>query len=711
LTASEILEQLDVSAALRDRLLDYLTAFAASGLAHTRNGRYWRKAAPDLFMATISVARSRDAFAIPIDEVQRKRGDFFISPRSLGSAMHGDVVIARKAGSDRRGESASIEAVLDRVNTTIVGRLTRFKRECFASPVDERLLYDINVTPANSMNARDGDFVNVEITRPPIAGRPPEGKIIEVLGREGEPGIDIEIIIRKHRLPHVFPTRVVQEAEATSGQITLDQIAGRLDLRDELTVTIDGETARDFDDAISVQELPSGRWRLGVHIADVSYYVKEGGALDEEAYRRGTSVYFPERAIPMLPENLSNGICSLNPDEDRLTMSAIMDLDRSGRLVDYKLAPSVIHSRARLTYTEVNRFVLDPADARRTHDVTEMLGRAHELALILIKKAVERGAIDFDLPEAELLFDDDGQVGGIVRAERNIAHRIIEEFMLLANQTVARHIEALAAPMIYRIHEEPNETKIAEFAEIAHSFGRKFSMHGPIPQRGFQSLLRDVEGRPEERMLSYLMLRSMQRARYAAENRGHYGLAMKTYTHFTSPIRRYPDLVVHRILRELIESGRTNPELSGIDMGSRVALKRVAASILDEERERELRASLEQIAAQSSDRERQADAAERELMDWRKAEFMAEHVGEEFEGIISSVKEYGFFVELNEVFVEGLVHISTLKGEYEYEPRKHWLVDARGKRVYRLGEPVIVRVDSVDRNRRLVDFSIASHKG
>ncbi|HET9530850.1 MAG TPA: RNB domain-containing ribonuclease, partial [Blastocatellia bacterium] len=332
----------------------------------------------------------------------------------------------------------------------------------------------------------------------------------------------------------------------------------------------------------------------------------------------------------------------------------------------------------------------------------------HRLALVLIDRREKRGAIDFDLPEAELLFNDEGQIGGIVRAERNIAHRLIEEFMLMANETVASHLEALGVPSLYRIHEEPNPEKVEEFAEIAASFGHKFSMAGPTPQRGFQQLAREVRGLPEERMLSYLMLRSMQRARYSPQNRGHFGLAMKTYTHFTSPIRRYPDLIVHRILREVIERGNSGEQSWGqADLGRRRVLKKVSWPVFDEEREREIRASLDVIGDHSSERERAADDAERELMDWRKAEFMADHVGAQFDGVITSVKDYGFYVELNEFFVEGLVHITTLVDDlYEYRERRHRLVGARSGREFKLGDAVRVMVDRVDRARHLIDFSI-----
>ncbi|HJZ67056.1 MAG TPA: ribonuclease R, partial [Blastocatellia bacterium] len=646
---------------------------------------------------------------VPDDPKERDKGDLFVNARAIGSALHGDKVIARLTRVSERGREGRVEAVLDHAYKTVVGTFTRLKRETFVFPIDERFIHSISIARADTLGAADDDVVSVEITRPPIAGRPPWGRVIEVLGRAEQPGLDIEIIIRKHRLPHVFSSAALAEAEAISDTISEEQRARRVDLRRWLTITIDGETARDFDDAVSLDELPNGRLLLGVHIADVGYYVREGSALDEEAFRRGTSVYFPERAIPMLPERLSTDLCSLKPRVDRLTMSALIELSPNGRVVDYRLTPSIIHSRERMTYTSVNEMITNPEGkaAKSYAHARDMILKMHDLTTTLIKRREERGAIDFDLPEAELLFNDEGQIGGIARSERNIAHRLIEEFMLLANETVARHLEALNLPLLYRIHEEPSPEKVKEFAEIAASFGHKFSMHGPVPQRGFQRLAREIRGLPEERMLSYLMLRSMQRARYSPHNAGHFGLAMKSYTHFTSPIRRYPDLVVHRIVREVIARGGSPNEAGGLDLGAKHALKRVESPLLDEDREIELRAALEIIGDQSSERERAADDAERELMDWRKAEFMAGRVGDEFEGIITSVKEYGFYVELKEVFVEGLVHISTLTDDtYGYQERKHRLVGERTKRIYRLGDEMRVVVNRVDRVRHLIDFSI-----
>jgi ribonuclease R len=709
LTSERLAEALGLNQSQAATLAGYLAEFARVGLAARSGRKFSRKRAPGILIGTLRGTRSGHAFVVPDDERERNEGDLFIGERAAGSAIHGDKVIARVIATGGRGREGRIEAVLQQANPTTVGRFIKLKNQSFVSPLDEKLHHDISVAPADALSATDGDIVNVEITRRPISGRPPWGRIIEVLGREDTPGIDIEIISRKHRLPHVFPQPVMREAEAVQERIDESHLEGRADLRQLLTVTIDGETARDFDDAVSLEALPNGRLRLGVHIADVSFYVGDGSALDEEAFRRGTSVYFPERAIPMLPERLSNGVCSLNPRVDRLTMSALMELDREGRIVDYKLTPSVIHSSERMTYTEVNEIISEPQGetARRYPHVKEMLLAMHELTLRLIKVREERGAIDFDLPEAEILFNDEGHMSGIIRSERNIAHRLIEEFMLLANETVATHLSGLAVPALYRIHEEPNPDKVEAFAEIAESFGHKFAMHGRVPQRAFQHLAREIRGRPEERMLSYLMLRSMQRARYTPQNLGHFGLAIKTYTHFTSPIRRYPDLVVHRILREVISRGRRGQDdWQTIDLGSKRALKLISWPVLEEERDKSLRTSLESIGDNSSERERAAADAERELMDWRKVEFMSDRVGDEFDGVITSVRDYGFYVELNELFIEGLVHVSALMDDrYEYDERKHKLVGVRRGREFRLGDAVRVQVMRVDRTRHLIDFA------
>ncbi len=710
ISLDKLAEVLNLGESQKTALHKTLEKFVRLKLAAAEKGRYFRKQNSALLIGTLRCTRTGYAFVTPDDERERQRGDLFISEKGLGSAMHGDKVVARVTGQSARGRDGWIESVLHRANKTVVGKFFKSGNAGFVSPINQRLLYDVEIAPADMKNARHGEYVNVEITRLPSTKRLPAGRVIEVLGDENTKGIDIEIIIRKHNLVFVFPQPVLSEAEAIDDRITEATLEGRADLRDWLTITIDGETARDFDDAVSLEVLPNGRMQLGVHIADVSHFVRQGSPLDEEALRRGTSVYFPERAIPMLPERLSNDICSLKPQVDRLTMSAIMELDNKGRVVDYRLTPSVIHSRERMTYTAVNDLLTNPEGetASPYAPIKEMLLRMRELALVLIRRREGQGAIDFDLPEAELFFNDEGQIGGIVRSERNIAHRLIEEFMLMANETVATHFEKLGVPGVYRIHDEPNPLKVEEFSEIAASFGHNFSMHGEIPQRGFQHLAREIEGQPEARMLSYLMLRSMQRAKYSPKNTGHFGLAMKTYTHFTSPIRRYPDLIVHRLLREVLERGQTGAtEWQAIDLGQKRALKQLAWEIFDEEQEIEIRRALEVITQQSSERERAADDAERELMDWRKADFMSQHVGEEFDGVITSIKDYGFYVELNDFFVEGLVHISTLHDDvYQYNERRHRLTGKRKGHRLQLGDAVRVLVDKVDRNKHLIDFSL-----
>jgi ribonuclease R len=487
-----------------------------------------------------------------------------------------------------------------------------------------------------------------------------------------------------------------------------------LDLRREPTVTIDGETARDFDDAISLKRLANGNFHLGVHIADVSFYVREGAPLDNEARLRGTSVYFPERAIPMLPERLSSGICSLNPKVDRLTMSALMEVDRRGRVVGYKLRETVIRSNERMTYTDVNKLLThaDPQLARRYADVHDLFKTMEELARILIKMRERRGAIDFNLPEAIFEFDDEGRVAGVLRADRNIAHRIIEEFMLLANETVADHLQRLRVPSLYRVHEEPQPQRVIEFAELAAAYGYGFPVEG-VSSKDYQRLSHQLAGKPEERVLAYAMLRSLQRARYSAQNAGHFGLAAPVYTHFTSPIRRYPDLIVHRVLRALLkisqglgDSGAAAPKSDGsskLSKSKKQPRGTLAPIPLGE---------LELIAEESSERERAADAAENEIDEWRKAVFMAERLGEEFDGMIINVRDFGFFVELDDFFIEGLVPVATLTDDfYHFDERRHTLTGRGRRRQFKLGDRVRVRIDRVNIDRHLVDFSVAESSG
>jgi ribonuclease R len=683
ISARDLGEALYLNRTEQKALKELLNRLQGIGLLRRHGDEFRLAESRRALSGAIRQRRRKTISFVPDDAAQRARGRIRVAPEDLNGAFDGDRVIASVSPHARDNErTARVEMILQRGRLKIIGRLRHGFRESWVESLDEKFPFDIELEDRRAEKMDDGWIVVAEVTAYPVAGRNPTGRIVEKLGASSdEPGMDIRIVIHKHDLPHIFSDEVLAEAEAHSPVVTEDQIAGRLDLRDTPTVTIDGETARDFDDAISLKKLGNGNFHLGVHIADVCFYVREGSALDQEARLRGTSVYFPERAIPMLPERLSNGICSLNPKVDRLTMSALMEVDRRGRVVNYELRETVIRSNERMTYTDVNKLLThaDPQLAMRYADLLDLFKTMEELARILIKMREQRGAIDFNLPESIFEFDDEGRVAGVLRADRNIAHRIIEEFMLLANETVAGHFARLKIPSLYRIHEEPNPQRVIEFSELASAYGYSFPVEG-ASSHDYQHLSRRIAGKPEERVLAYAMLRSLQRARYAAQNAGHFGLAAPVYTHFTSPIRRYPDLIVHRLLRETLKRPKHHPLKPG---------------------------KLELISEESSERERAADAAENEIDEWRKAVFMAERLGEEFEGMIINVRDFGFFVELDDFFIEGLVAVATLVDDYyRFDERRHALVGRSGKRQFRLGDRVRVRVDKVNVDRHLVDFSV-----
>jgi ribonuclease R len=529
-------------------------------------------------------------------------------------------------------------------------------------------------------------MVLAEITRYPASREGAEGRILKVLGEAGDPLLDSEIIIHKYDLPDAFPAAVVKEASGIPGVVGEDALPNRKDLREVNFFTIDGETARDFDDAVAISRGGRGILKLWVSIADVSHYVKEGSALDEEAFRRGTSVYFPERALPMLPPNLSNGICSLNPEEDRLCLTVGMEIDGKGTVARSEFFPSVIHSRARLTYTQVkemleegNREVIS-----RYPEIFEDLKVMAGLTRTLRARRKERGSIDFDLPEPEVVLDVQGRIEEIVRADRHIGHQLIEEFMIAANEAVARFLDEKEVPSLHRVPEVPEGKKIEEFKEFVEHLGYPFPLKAKIQPKIFQKLLEKVRGKPEEKSVNYLLLRSMKQARYSEETLGHFALATQHYLHFTSPIRRYPDLVVHRILREFIPHGK---------MGER--------------RVQRWEKKLPQIAEHSSQRERVAMEAEREIVDRKKVQFMRDKLGQEFDGYISGVLPFGIFVELEEFFIEGLVHLSRLpEDRYEYLETKHTLAGRHNQRFFRLGDRVRVRVEAASLERRQIDFGL-----
>ncbi len=698
LSARDLADLLELNRAQQKALTSLLNRLQSSGLVR-RNGQEFRWANQQrALLGTIRQRRRKVIHFIPDDLEARKLGRIRVEPEELHGAFDGDRVLVNLTRPNARGErEARVEMLVQRGQLKIIGRLHHGFRSAWVESLDEKFLHDIDLAGADGKDLAEGWIVIVEITRYPAFRVNPQGRIIDTLGANSdEPGMDINIVIHKHDLPHIFPDEVLAEAAAYSPVVTDEQRAGRVDWRDVPTVTIDGETARDFDDAISLKKLDNGNFHLGVHIADVSFYVRAGTALDQEARLRGTSVYFPERALPMLPEHLSNGICSLNPQVDRLALSALMEVDRHGRVVNYRLCETVIRSAARMTYTNVNKLLKheEPELETRYTSVLDLFKTMEELAHILIQMRQQRGAIDFNLPEAIFEFDDEGRVAGVLKADRNIAHRIIEEFMLLANETVAAHMQALSVPSVYRIHEDPDPQRVLEFAELAHAYGYGFPFEG-VNSHDYQRLSQQLEGKPEERVLAYAMLRSLMRARYAAaidKPAGHFGLAAKTYTHFTSPIRRYPDLLVHRVLRALLQADPSFSEPA--TMKTRKPPIPIPFAQLDA------------LAEESSERERAADAAEHELDDWRKAKFMAERIGEEYDGTIINVRDFGFYVELDDIFIEGLVAVSSLTDDfYRYDERIHALVGRAGRR-YRLGERVHIRVDRVNVDRHLVDFSV-----
>jgi ribonuclease R len=630
---------------------------------------------------------ARLARAAPSHRVDRsERKDIYIAAANLTEAMHGDRVVARVERETPKGLEGRIVRILERSQATIVGRFDVDGNGLgYVVPFDRRVLTDVHVPAGQWSSAEPGEMVLVEITRWPTATRGPVGHVTEVLGGIEEPGVDTQIIIRKFGIPDAHSEESVEEARRLGTVVKDRDIRGRTDFRGIRTVTIDGEHARDFDDAITIEKLANGNYWLGVHIADVSHYVKEASALDEEAYERGTSVYFTERAVHMFPSELATGLCSLNPNVDRLVQSCLMEVDRRGNVVRYEIHDGVINSDARMTYTAVNAILTDhdPATIDEYRDFVPMFESMAELFHTLNQRRRRRGSIDFDLPEAEVILSEYGEIEAIIPTERNIAHRLIEEFMLLANETVAAHLVEQDVPALHRVHEPPDVKKVADFEEFISTLGYGLG-GGATPQpKHFQKLVDRIRGTPEERPIAALMLRTMQKAKYDAASLGHFGLAAEHYTHFTSPIRRYPDLVVHRMLRESRHGA-------------------IGAA-----RREDLTDDMPETARHTSEMERRADEAERELLQWKKVRFMADKVGDEFEGYITGVAPYGLFVELIEHYVEGMVHVSSMADDYyRFVEQHHSLRGENTRKVYRLGDKVLVQVVRVDMERRQVDFGL-----
>ena len=680
LTGSELASALEVGEAESDEFLALLSEMEAGGaLVKTRFERYAAPERLNLVVGRLQGHPKGFGFIIPDN---RDLGDLYIGRENLNGAWHGDRVIARPGsrmedprwgvGDGRRVEGEIIR-ILKRANPRVVGTYQRAHFFGFVKPDERRLPDDVFIPSGADGGAGDGEKVVVEIRLWPDGRRNAEGRVVEVLGRLGEPGVDITSIVRRYGLPETFPEEIMAEAERIPDQIRPDDLKGREDLRGLPIVTIDGEDAKDLDDAVSV-ERAGDLWRLGVHIADVSYYVSEGSALDREARERGTSVYLVDRVIPMLPPRLSNGLCSLNPQVDRLTMTVFIDLDERGRVANHRFTPSIIRTAERMTYTNVTRILVDGdrAATARYEPLVPLFRQMEALCRILREKRMRRGSIDFDLAEEKVILDEVGRPKEIRPAVRTIADQIIEEFMIAANEAVAEHFCHLEVPFLYRVHQEPDAEKLYALNEFLTNFGYRLKGLGNIHPKAIQEIAQKVAGKREEHLINTVMLRSLKQARYCEENLGHFGLAADYYTHFTSPIRRYPDLMIHRVMREVLEHGRVRPD----------RLSRWTAAV-------------PAIAEHSSDMERRADEAERETVDLKKAEFIAEHVGEVFPGIISGVTAYGLYVELDNT-VEGLVHVSAMAGDYYiYNEKQYALIGERTRRVYRLGDAVEVQVVGV----------------
>jgi ribonuclease R len=687
-TARELAQILRIPREERKAFTRELKTLVGRGdLLQIRGSRFGLPEKMDLVVGRLTANPGGFGFVVPEHARPGERRDVYIAAANLTEAMHGDRVVARVERKTEKGLEGRIIRILERSQQTVVGRFdVDHAGVGYVTPFDRRVVADIHVPAGDTSSAAAGEMVVVEITRWPTATRGPMGRIVEVLGSINDPGVDTKIIIRKFHIPDVHSEEAIEEATRLGGKVREKDIRGRTDFRRVTTVTIDGEHARDFDDAITIDRLENGNYWLGVHIADVSHYVREGTALDDEAYERGTSVYFTERAVHMFPAELATGLCSLNPHVDRLVQSCLMEVDRRGRVVRYELHDGVINSDARMTYTAVNAIVgvHDPAVIAEYRNLVPMFETMRELFEILNAARRRRGAIDFDLPETEVVLSELGEIEAILPSERNVAHRIIEEFMLLANETVATHLVEHGVPSLHRVHEAPDLKKVADFEAFITTLGYSLAATGgTLRPKHFQKLIDRMRGTPEERPIAALMLRTMQKARYDAASLGHFGLAAEHYTHFTSPIRRYPDLVVHRMLRE----SRGGP--------------------LSAARQEELDDELPETARYTSEMERRADDAERELLQWKKVRFMADKVGEEFEGYVTGVAPFGLFVELVEHFVEGLVHVSSMGDDYyRFVEQQHTLRGENTKKIYRLGDRAEVQVVRVDMERRQVDLGI-----
>ena len=691
LTVQELEEAFGIkdSATFKD-FVKALVVMEEKGLVvRTRSNRYGLPEKMNLVRGKLTGHAKGFAFVIPEEPGM---DDIFIPPNETNNAMHGDIVLARvsteSSGQRREG---TVVRIVERGVQQIVGTYTESKHFGFVVPDDKKFTSDIFIPKEASLGAVEGHKVVVTLTSYPDGRKSAEGAVISVLGHKNDPGVDILSVIHKHGLPMEFPEEVIQQANETPAEIDESEIANRRDLRDEVIVTIDGADAKDLDDAVTVTKLENGNYKLGVHIADVSYYVKEGSPIDIEAEERATSIYLVDRVIPMIPHRLSNGICSLNPKVNRLTLSCTMEISPTGEVVDHEIFQSVIKTTERMTYHDVNLILVDKDEEvrKRYESLVPMFEMMEDLAAILRKKRMDRGAIDFDFKESKVIVDEDGHPSDVVLRERSVAEKLIEEFMLAANETVAEHFHWMEVPFIYRIHEDPKEDKLRKFFEFITNFG--YIVKGTansVHPRALQEIIEEVQGKPEEMVVSTVMLRSMQKAKYFEESLGHYGLSTEFYTHFTSPIRRYPDTIVHRLIRTYLIEGK-----------------------LDQSTRAKWGSQLPEIAKHSSDMERRSVEAERETDELKKAEYMEDKIGVEYDGIISSVTNFGMFVELPNT-IEGLVHVSYMTDDYyRFDDRQFAMIGERTGNDFRIGDEITVRVVNVNKDERSIDFEIVGMKG
>lgn len=684
MTARELAYIFEVKKSEIKMLENILSEMEKEGLLFkTSKGKYAPPEKLNLFIGEISVHQKGFGFVMS----EKFEQDLFIPASAMNGALHKDIVVARilKASTDNKKMEGEILKVLKRANDEVVGVFEPSRNFGFVIADNKRFNKDIYIPKKKTLNARKFDKVIVKITKWPKEGRNPEGEIIEILGQKDDVGVDILSIIKEHNLRSEFPKKVMAEANNIPDEIDKSEIERRVDLRDKIIFTIDGADAKDLDDAISIEKLDNNNYKLGVHIADVTNYVKEGSKLDKEALKRGTSVYLTDRVIPMLPKKLSNGVCSLHPNVDRLTLSVFMEIDSKGKVLKSEIKETVINSKERLVYEDISDIIEnnDEELANKYKNIQKEIKLMDELAKILMKRRDKRGAIDFDFPEAKIILDEEGKPIDIKKYERRIANRIIEEFMLVCNETVAEEYFWLDLPFVYRIHENPDSNRIAEFNKFLSIFG--YNIKGNLEEvhsKEFKKLIQEIKGKKEELVISTLMLRSLKQAKYSPHCDGHFGLSAKYYCHFTSPIRRYPDLQIHRIIKEHINKK------------------------LDAKRITELRKIVEMSSSESSTKEREAEDAQRQVDDLKKAQYMSYRIGKVYEGVVSSVTSFGIFVELENT-IEGRVSMNSLDDDYYiYDSQNYTLIGEHTKKIYSIGDVVKVKVDSVNLYLREIEFSI-----